>query len=682
MVSGQFFLEDGQKTKEQLLSEIAALRQQVKALEHLVHPVDETSISSSISGSINQSGTTWNQWTQPQLERQSQHEDQPDLNTWRILLLQQLTASLAGALTTSEIFEILLSQGSTALNANRGWVAQRGADPEMVEIVWSTGYLPQEIAAHRRVPLSASLPATDVLRTGQAVLIQSPQVYQQRYPNLAVQFVATGTQALVALPLIIGDQVMGSLGWSFAQPQDFDETDYSFMVTLARQCAQALERAYLYEAEHLARETAEAASRVKDEFLAVLSHELRSPLNPILGWTRMLRSRRFDARMTERALDAIERNAKLQVQLIEDLLDVSHILQGKLHLNSACVDLVATIEATLETVKLAADSKSIQIRFWVLAHQPYADSAPDAATDSSAKQAAPLTVEPSAVYVSGDPARLQQIFWNLISNAVKFTPAGGRVDVSLFVSEPANPANETAYAEIQVSDTGRGIDPVFLPYIFDYFRQADSTITRQFGGLGLGLTIVRHLVELHGGSVQAKSQGEDQGTTFSVTLPLVKSTLRPASTTPKADYLPLPAALTQQLQQIRVLVVDDDVDMREFVEAALREAGAQVALASSAGEALAKLSRFKPDVLLSDIGMPNVDGYRLLKQIRLLVPELGGQVPAIALTAYAGEYNQQQILAAGFQQHLQKPVEPEQLVLAIARLLDQGTPVDEKQKLT
>lgn len=685
MVSKHFPLEDGHKTKQQLLSEIIALRQQVKALEQLV----ESNISSTSS-----SVTDWHPWAQWQVEqpveRQPQPREQLDLNTWRILLLQQLTASLARALTTAEIFEILLHQGSTALNASRGWVAQRSTDPDMIEIVRFIGYKPEEIEPYRRMPLNVLLPATDVIRTGQSILIQSPEAYYQRYPDLAAHFVETGTQAFVALPLVIGERVLGVLGWSFAEPQNFDQTDYSFMLTLSRQCAQSLERAYLYEAERIARETAEAANRVKDEFLAVLSHELRSPLNPILGWTKMLRSRRFDARTTERAFDAIERNAKLQIQLIEDLLDVSHILQGKLCLNTSRVNLIPILEAALETVKLAANSKSIRLDF--LLPSPSVDSCisaelPAHASESQGNRAA----KPAPVYVSGDPARLQQVFWNLVSNAVKFTPVGGRVEVSLSVTKPLAQQDGTADAEIRVSDTGQGIDPVFLPYIFDYFRQADSTITRQFGGLGLGLTIVRHLVELHGGTVQATSEGEGRGTTFSVTLPLLKSILQttPSPAPTRSSLLP---ALAQQLQQIRILVVDDDADMREFVAVVLQEAGAQVALASSAGEALAKLPRFKPHVLVSDLAMPNVDGYRLLKQIRTLVPELGGQVPAIALTTYTGEYDQQQILAAGFQQHLPKPVEPEQLVIAIARLLnqtaydqnilDQSPSMEAEQKLT
>jgi signal transduction histidine kinase/ActR/RegA family two-component response regulator len=376
----------------------------------------------------------------------------------------------------------------------------------------------------------------------------------------------------------------------------------------------------------------ESANRIKNEFLTVLSHELRTPLNPILGWAKMLRSRQFSPEMTDRALAAIERNAQLQVQLIEDLLDVSHILQGKLQLNISTVNLVAVVEAGLETARLAADSKLIALEF-------------------AANQ------EP--IWLAGDQARLQQVIWNLLANAVKFTPSGGKVQISLQKQDSEHPA-----VQLSVSDTGQGINPDFLPHIFDYFRQAESAVTRQFGGLGLGLTIVRYLVELHGGSIEAESLGEDQGATFRVTLPLLKQLPQPAPR-PIPD---LAEPLLNSLDQIRILVVEDHPDMRDFAGVILREAGARVILASSAGEALAKLSRFQPQLLICDIGLPDVDGCSLLRQIRTLVPELGGNVPAIALTAYAGECNQQEILAAGFQLYIAKPVEPQVLVTAAIRL--------------
>ncbi|WP_316436175.1 PAS domain S-box protein [Leptolyngbya sp. NK1-12] len=389
----------------------------------------------------------------------------------------------------------------------------------------------------------------------------------------------------------------------------------------------AEEREQLLAREQAAREAAEAASRIKDEFLAVVSHELRTPLNPILGWSKLLRSRQLDAEKTDRALEVIERNAQMQAQLINDLLDVSRILRGKLSLDTQPVDLVVTIQAAMETVRLAADAKSIQI------HTQFA---------------------PDVGPVSGDAGRLQQVVWNLLSNAVKFTPEGGRVDIRLERSD--------SQAQITVTDTGKGIPADFLPYVFDQFRQESSATTRHFGGLGLGLAIVRYLVELHGGAVQADSPGEGQGATFTVTLPLMPH--QPAT---KPD--PKPSASSLNLQGTRILVVDDDDNTREFLAFLLELHGARVIATATASEALTTLTQFKPEVLLSDIGMPYVDGYMLMRQIRALPPEQGGTIPAIALTAYAGEIDYQQAMAAGFQRHIAKPIEPQVLIGAIANLL-------------
>ncbi len=416
-------------------------------------------------------------------------------------------------------------------------------------------------------------------------------------------------------------------------------------ITARKQVEQ--EREQLLERERIAREQAETANRVKDEFLAVLSHELRSPLNPILGWSKMLQSRQLDQKTTARALATIERNARLQNQLIGDLLDVSRILQGKTTLNIAPVNLAATITAAMETVRLAAEAKSISIQ-----------------------TAFAQIMKP----VAGDSARLQQIVWNLLSNAVKFTPEGGRIEVRLeqvrnrSVDEWMREDNDLScspsihsYAQITVSDTGKGISPEFLPYVFDYFRQADSATTRKFGGLGLGLAIVRHLVELHGGTVKAESPGEGRGATFTVRLPLMKNKVQERSATDEAtDVL---ACLP--LAGVQILVVDDEADTRDYLSFVLEQAGATVTVAASADEALQALASSKPDVLLSDIGMPDVDGYMLVRQVQALETKLGARVPAVALTAYASEIDRQQALAAGFVQHLSKPVEPEELVKAI-----------------
>lgn len=391
------------------------------------------------------------------------------------------------------------------------------------------------------------------------------------------------------------------------------------------------QRELILQQEQAAREEAEQANRIKDEFLAVLSHELRSPLNPILGWSRLLQTRKFSEVKTAEALATIERNAKLQAELIEDLLDVSRILRGKLSLNVTTVALTSTIQAAMETVRLAAEAKSIQIH---------------------------TRLESEVGQVAGDASRLQQVIWNLLSNAVKFTPPGGRVDIRL--------ERVGSQAQITVSDTGKGIPVDFLPYVFDYFRQADATTTRKFGGLGLGLAIVRHLVELHGGTVQADSPGEGQGATFTVRLPLLPSR-------PQSDQDTNYSEPFLDLNGVDILVVDDEADTREFVAFLLQQYGARVRAVSSAYEALTALTQSVPDVLLSDIGMPEIDGYMLMQQVRTLPPEQGGQIPAIALTAYAGEINYQLAIAAGFQSHVSKPVEPAELVSAIASLAKPST---------
>ncbi|MEH2398671.1 PAS domain-containing hybrid sensor histidine kinase/response regulator [Nostoc sp.] len=409
-----------------------------------------------------------------------------------------------------------------------------------------------------------------------------------------------------------------------------DITDVSDELRLRKLAEKECDR--LLEREMKARQQAEIANKIKNEFLGVLSHELRTPLNSLLGWSKMLRTRKFDEKTTNHALETIERNAKLQTQLIEDLLDVSRILQGKLNLNICPVSLVMVVEAALKTVQLAAQAKSIQIQ---------------------------TIFDPTLGQVMGDPNRLQQVVWNLLSNAVKFTPTGGRVEIRLM--EAAN------QAQIQVSDTGKGIPPDFLSYVFDYFRQADSTTTRTFGGLGLGLAIVRKVVEMHGGKVQAESPGEGSGATFTVELPLlVRSEDVRCEENESLDSEPESSLLSNT----QVLVVDDEPDIRDLITFILQDYGAEVTAVSSAQEALQALSESIPDVLISDIGMPKTDGYMLMREVRARSPQQGGHVPAIALTAYAGEMNQQQALAAGFQMHISKPVDPDVLLKAIADLIE------------
>ncbi|MEP0812864.1 PAS domain S-box protein [Trichocoleus sp. ST-U2] len=437
-----------------------------------------------------------------------------------------------------------------------------------------------------------------------------------------------GFKSVMTVPLRTQARILGVISFIAAESErQYTPADLQLAEELARRASLAIDNAQLYRAAQRDRAKAETANRIKDEFLAVLSHELRSPLNPILGWTKLLRTGRLDATKTQQALETIERNAKLQAQLIEDLLDVSRILQGKMTLNVAPVNLAGTIEAALETVRLAAEAKHIQIQ---------------------------TIFNPVSGTVLGDTNRLQQVVWNLLSNAVKFTPSGGRIEVRL--------EQVGTYAQIQVKDTGKGISRDFLPYVFDYFRQEDGTTTRQFGGLGLGLAIVRHFTELHGGTVQADSLGQNLGATFTIRLPLNLVEPEPSSDRRHSES-------ATDLAGVRVLVVDDDADMRELAAFTLTQSGAEVTTAASGVQALTHLNQSVPDLLLCDIGMPEMDGYALIRQIRKWSPQQGGTIPAIALTAYAGEINQQQALAAGFGMHISKPVEPEELVKAIARLL-------------
>lgn len=466
-----------------------------------------------------------------------------------------------------------------------------------------------------------------VAQTQQQLVLNQAQL--STHPH-AQAICLMGVTAYAGQPLIAQGQLLGTLSFASLTRTHFTPAEIELLQSTCDQMAIALDRANLTASLQQQTEQLKQTNRIKDEFLAVLSHELRSPLNPILGWSKLLQSRKLNETKTAQALATIERNAKLQSELIEDLLDVSRILQGKLSLNIHPVDLALTVEAAIETVSLAAIAKGIEI-------QTRLDS-----------QMGP---------VLGDSSRLQQVVWNLVSNAVKFSPAGGRVEVRL--------TGVGDWAKITVTDTGIGINPEFLPYVFDYFRQEDGATTRKFGGLGLGLAIVRHLVELHGGTVQADSLGEGQGATFTVRLPLSGTVQGPENSLAELSESLSP---DEPLWGVRVLVVDDEPDMRELASFLLEQAGATVTTVTTALEALTAFAQFQPDVLLSDIGMADMDGYMLLQQVRALPPERGGQVLAIALTAYAGEWDRKQALQAGFEEHLAKPIDPEILVSVIARL--------------
>lgn len=383
-----------------------------------------------------------------------------------------------------------------------------------------------------------------------------------------------------------------------------------------------------------ARAEAEAANRIKDEFLATLSHELRTPLTSLLGWSSVLRESKREEKVLHQGLEAIDRNARIQAQLIDDLLDVSRIVSGKLNLDVRPLDIASVARAAINVVRPAADAKNITV--------DYAD-------------------EPGLGAISADSGRLHQIIWNLLSNAVKFTPHGGKIFVRV--------DRQGSDARVSVSDTGQGIEAEFLPRVFDRFRQADSSTTRSFGGLGLGLAIVRHLVELHGGTVSAQSDGIGKGATFIATFPLLADRPEPVA----VAQCEQPLAEIHSLDGLRVLLVDDEPEARQIISTVITRTGAEVEACTSAHEALAKLMEWKPDVILSDIAMPDEDGYSFIGKVRSLPRDQGGETPAAALTAYARDVDRRQALDAGYQMHIAKPIGASQLVTMIARLAGRET---------
>ncbi|MEP7302899.1 MAG: ATP-binding protein [Caldimonas sp.] len=442
---------------------------------------------------------------------------------------------------------------------------------------------------------------------------------------------------------------IGALLFGHRRPGAFDARTQRIVAGIAGQASIAVDNARVYEEarrvaeekESLARAEATArteiarVSQLKDEFLATLSHELRTPMSAILGWSKALLLKRSDPASLERGLEAIARNATAQARLIDDLLDMNRIVSGKVRLEVQPLDLASVVEAAVEGVRPSAEAKEIRLL---------------------------QVLESSACAVSGDPNRLQQVAWNLLTNAVKFTPRGGRIEVLL--------QRVNSHLELVVRDNGIGIDAPFLPQVFDRFRQADASTTRTHGGLGLGLSIARRLVELHGGSIQAASDGLGTGATFVVSLPLTALRKEPnrAHPTARGEGNAGPA-LVLDLKGVTILVVDDEADARELVEQLLSGCGAAVHTAGSAGEALAVFEKVLPDLLLSDIGMPERDGYQLLQDVRRRSPERGGKTPAIAMTAFARSEDRTRSMVAGYQVHLAKPVEPHELLATVGSLV-------------
>jgi PAS domain S-box-containing protein len=460
-------------------------------------------------------------------------------------------------------------------------------------------------------------------------------------------------RSYLSMPVVArSGEALGTMFFGHPEPGVFTERTERIVGGIAAQAAVAIDNARLYEAarhsaeerkvllesERLARAEAERTSQMKDEFLATLSHELRTPLSAILGWAQVLRRGSRDPADLQRGLQTIERNARAQAQLIEDLLDMSRITSGKVLLDMQNVAPAPFIDAAIDTVRPAADAKNIRIE---------KNYAPDVGT------------------IAGDPARLQQVIWNLLSNAIKFTPGGGAVSIDL--------AQHAGQVAITVRDTGVGIRPEFITHVFERFRQADASTTRRHGGLGLGLSIVKHLIEQHGGTVRAESAGEGQGASFTIELPAAAQSPAPPRSA-RAMMIRTPAPATgefalRDLSGVNVLVVDDDRDARELIFRILSDCQATVRIAGSAREAVDMMRAAPPDLLISDLGMPEVDGFELLAWVRQLGRDHGGEVPAVALTAFARSEDRLRALEAGFSAHISKPVEPSELIAAVASLV-------------
>jgi signal transduction histidine kinase len=555
----------------------------------------------------------------------------------RIVRLHALMAALATTRTVAEVSGAVLTEGLAAFDAARGVVALLAEGGTALDVAGLEGYPEDVVARWRRIPLSPDLPLANAVLTRDPQFFESRAAFGERHPQRMASRLDE-SEALAALPLVAG-RVLGCVGLSYDRAMPFGERERTDLLAFARVCAQALERAQLFELAQLERRRAEEASRAKDEFLAVVSHELRTPLNAILGWSRLLRAGGLDPARVGQAIEVIDRNAEAQAQLIEDLLDISRITSGKLRIQLRPVDLGEVVEAALDVVRPSAEVKGIRLQ---------------------------ATVDASAGPLVGDPDRLQQVVWNFLTNAVKFTPKGGRVWVRV---RPVD-----SYVEIEVGDDGAGIAPSFLPHVFERFRQAEGGASRSHGGLGLGLAIVKSLVELHGGTVEARSDGPGKGATFVARLPVaplrVGDAGRPA-VHPRARGEAPGFARPSQLAGARVLVVEDDPDGRELIATVLAQCGAEVTTAGSAAEAFELIMESRFDALVSDIGMPGEDGYVLIRRVRAMAGE-GGRTPAVALTAFARSEDRTHALAAGFDLHVAKPVEPAELVLVLARLVERG----------
>ncbi|WP_158620140.1 ATP-binding protein [Corallococcus sicarius] len=554
--------------------------------------------------------------------------------SWRTERLQAMTAALSEALTPGQVVEVVAREGAIALGALTSLVVVPSPGSEDVfERVAAHGFSPGHLEDWRRFEVSATCPLTDVARTREPCAMGSWTECMARYPRLAQLPRELELKGWASVPLVSGGRVFGVLGLGFGDARDFDEAERAFLMTVSRQCAQALDRARLYDEERAARSAAEAASRAKDAFLATVSHELRTPLTSILGWSQMLRQGLLSEDKRQRAVAAIERNARAQRQLIEDLLDIGRIASGRLRLEPVPLELGRVVDAALDAVRPTALARELTLD---------------------------ISVDPDGVPLFGDPDRLQQVAWNLLANAIKFTPPGGRVSVSARARDEG--------AELVVKDDGEGIPADFLPFLFQRFQQADTGVSRHHGGLGLGLSIVRHLVELHGGTVSAASEGQGRGATFTVFLPRSRVGMAPCVARGPRPLEGLTLPRFPELEGQRVLVVDGEPDAREWMSVLLTRVGAHVLTATNVTDAMDEVRRTPPTVLVTDVSLSGEDGYSLLYRLRSLPWESGGGVPALAVTAAARREDRDRALRAGFSAFVTKPLDAVELLTAVARL--------------
>jgi PAS domain S-box-containing protein len=484
------------------------------------------------------------------------------------------------------------------------------------------------------MPITSAGPNSRAVRTGEIIITDDYMSTARSHPVVIVgPENGLRPQSSLAAPMAVMGRIIGTVEVQSYERGAYKEGHVAAMRMGANLTAVAIENVRLLEQESRARAAAEESNRLKDEFLATVSHELRTPLTAILGWARMLETGGLDQDTVSRAIQTIRRNAKSQAQIIDDILDVSRIITGNLHLDLQPVELAPIIEAAINVVRPTADAKGIKI-------ETQFDSQP--------------------TMVPGDANRLQQVVWNLLSNGIKFTPSGGLVQISI--------NHSASYAEIKVSDNGQGIHAEFLPFVFDRFRQADSTTTRRHGGLGLGLAIVRHLVEIHGGAVLAESPGPEKGANFTVRLPVVSPRTNQSLNNRQGNLECMDLEYIPTLNGLHVLVVDDDRDTLAMIVAMLAEARAKVTAAPSVAEAIARIKESRPDVIVSDIAMPGHDGYELIQKVRELDGNQVPIIPALAITAYAGEEDRARALSCGFQDYLPKPIEPSELIAIVAKL--------------